>query len=116
VISLAKTQTGKEIITGRPADLIDPEWAALRTQAEAIDGFDGSDEDVLTYAMFPKVAPGFFATRADGPKNLGRDPAELEAERAAGAGADSKTGPVRGPIKYEITINGKRNSVAVKPA
>jgi methylmalonyl-CoA carboxyltransferase 5S subunit len=116
VIALAKTQTGKEIITGRPADLIDPEWAALRTQAEAIDGFDGSDEDVLTYAMFPKVAPGFFATRADGPKNLGKDPAELEAERAAGAGADSKTGPVRGPIKYEITINGKRNSVAVKPA
>jgi len=116
IIALAKTQTGKEIITGRPADLIDPEWAALRTQAEAIDGFDGSDEDVLTYAMFPKVAPGFFATRADGPKNLGRDPAELEAERAAGAGADSKTGPVRGPIKYEITINGKRNSVAVKPA
>jgi methylmalonyl-CoA carboxyltransferase 5S subunit len=50
VIALAKTQTGKEIITGRPADLIDPEWAALRTQAEAIDGSDGSDEDVLTYA------------------------------------------------------------------
>jgi methylmalonyl-CoA carboxyltransferase 5S subunit len=88
----------------------------LRGQAEAIDGFDGSDEDVLTYAMFPKVAPGFFGTRADGPKNLGRDPAELEAERAAAAAGDSATGPVRGPITYEITINGKTNSVAVKPA
>jgi len=115
VVALAKAQAGKEIITQRPADLIAPEWDALRTQAEAIDGFDGSDEDVLTYAMFPKVAPGFFTTRADGPKNLGKDPAELEAERAAAAG-DSKTGPVRGPIKYEITINGKKNSVAVKPA
>jgi methylmalonyl-CoA carboxyltransferase 5S subunit len=115
VVALAKTQTGKEIITNRPADLIAPEWAELRTQAEAIDGFDGSDEDVLTYAMFPKVAPGFFGTRADGAKNLSKDPAELEAERAAAAG-DSKTGPVRGPIKYEITINGKKNSVAVKPA
>ena len=115
VVALAKAQTGRETITVRPADLIAPEWAALHSQAEAIDGFDGSDEDVLTYAMFPKVAPGFFTTRADGPKNLGKDPAELEAERAAG-GADSKTGPVRGPIKYEITINGKKNSVAVKPA
>jgi methylmalonyl-CoA carboxyltransferase 5S subunit len=115
VVALAKTQTGKETITERPADLIAPEWDALRTQAEDIDGFDGSDEDVLTYAMFPKVAPGFFTTRADGPTNLGKDPAELEAERAAAAG-DSKTGPVRGPIKYEITINGKKNSVAVKPA
>ncbi len=64
--------------------------------------------------MFPKVAPGFFTTRPDGPKNLGRDPAELQAERAAAS--DSKTGPVRGPITYEITINGKKNSVAVKPA
>jgi methylmalonyl-CoA carboxyltransferase 5S subunit len=39
----------------------------------------------------------------------------MEAERAAAA-TDSKTGPVRGPIKYEITINGKQHSVAVKPA
>jgi methylmalonyl-CoA carboxyltransferase 5S subunit len=115
VVALAKAQAGKEIITGRPADLIAPEWDALRAAAEAIEGFDGSDEDVLTYAMFPKVAPGFFITRPEGPKNLGVDPAELEAQRAAGAG-DSKTGPVRGPIKYEITINGKKSSVAVKPA
>jgi methylmalonyl-CoA carboxyltransferase 5S subunit len=115
VVAMAKTQTKKEIITKRPADLIAPEWDALRTEAEAIEGFDGSDEDVLTHALFPKVAPGFFATRADGPKNVGKDPAELEAERAAAA-TDSTSGPVRGPIKYEITINGKKNSVAVKPA
>ena len=116
VVARAKAQAGKEIITQRPADLIAPEWAELRAAAEAIDGFDGSDEDVLTYAMFPKVAPGFFTTRADGPKNLGKDPAELEAERAAAAAGDPKTGPVRSQIKYEITINGKKNSVAVKPA
>jgi methylmalonyl-CoA carboxyltransferase 5S subunit len=116
VVAMAKAQTGKEIITERPADLIAPEWDALRVEAEGIEGFNGSDEDVLTYAMFPKVAPGFFGTRPDGPKNLGKDPAELEAERAAAAAPDSKTGPVRGPIKYEITINGKKNSVAVTSA
>ena len=114
-VALAKKQTDKETITKRPADLIAPEWAELRTQAEAIEGFDGSDEDVLTHAMFPKVAAGFFSTRADGPKNLSKDPAEIEAERAAAA-TDSKTGPVRGPIKYEITVNGRKHSVAVKPA
>lgn len=114
IVALAKTQTGKETITARPADLIANEWAALRTEAEAIEGFDGSDEDVLTYAMFPKVAPGFFTTRADGPLNLGKDPAELEAERCAVI-ANPKSGPLRVPIKYEITVNGKKNSVAVKP-
>lgn len=115
VVALAKAQTGKDTITVRPADLIALEWVALRAEAEAVEGFDGSDEDVLTYAMFPKVAPGFFTTRPEGPKNVGKDPAELEAERAAAAG-DSKTGPVRGPINYEITVNGKRHVVAVKPA
>jgi methylmalonyl-CoA carboxyltransferase 5S subunit len=116
VVALAKAQSGKEIITGRPADLIAPEWDALAAAAGGVEGFDGSDEDVLTYAMFPKVAPGFFATRGQGPKNLGRDPGQVEAERVAAAAGDAKTGPVRGPIKYEITINGKKNSVAVKPA
>ena len=116
VVAQAKAQSGKEIITHRPADLIAPEWDALRGQAEVIEGFDGSDEDVLTFAMFPKVAPGFFTTRGDGPRNVGRDPGELEAERVAAAAGDSATGPVRGPIKYEITINGKKSSVAVKPA
>jgi len=115
VVAFAKDQSGKETITERPADLIDPEWDALCIEAKGIEGFDGSDEDVLTYAMFPKVAPGFFTTRADGPKNLGRDPGEMDAEGAAAAG-DSKTGPVRSPIKYEITVNGRKHSVAVKPA
>lgn len=115
VVALARAHTGKEIITGRPADLIAPEWDALRVEAEAIEGFDGTDEDVLTYAMFPKVAPGFFATRPEGPKNLGQDPAQVEAERVAAAG-EATSGPLRGPIKYEITVNGRKHSVAVKPA
>jgi methylmalonyl-CoA carboxyltransferase 5S subunit len=114
IMAQARTQTGKEAITQRPADLIANEWDELRTQADGIEGFDGSDEDVLTLAMFPKVAPGFFTTRPDGPKNLGRDPAEVEAERCAVI-TDPKTGPIRSAVKYEITINGKKNSVAVKP-
>jgi methylmalonyl-CoA carboxyltransferase 5S subunit len=114
IVAQAKTQTGKDVITERPANLIADEWDKLRSEAQDIEGFDGSDEDVLTLAMFPKVAPGFFTTRADGPKNLGRDPAEVEAERCAVI-TDPKTGPIRSAIKYEITINGKKNSVAVKP-
>ncbi|WP_409484573.1 methylmalonyl-CoA carboxytransferase subunit 5S [Arsenicicoccus dermatophilus] len=116
VVEKAKAQTGKDPIDVRPGDLIGDEWDNLRKEAEGIEGFDGTDEDVLTYAMFPKVAPGFFKTRPEGPKNVGKDPAELEAEKAAAATGDSKTGPVRVPIKYEITIDGKKHSVAVKPA
>ncbi|MDO5629116.1 MAG: methylmalonyl-CoA carboxytransferase subunit 5S [Mobilicoccus sp.] len=115
VVEKAKAQTGKEPITDRPADHIPDEWDELRKEAEGIEGFDGTDEDVLTYAMFPKVAPGFFTARPDGPKNVGQSPEELEAEKAAQAG-DPNVGPVRGPIKYQVTLNGITHSVAVKPA
>ncbi|WP_040155822.1 methylmalonyl-CoA carboxytransferase subunit 5S [Mobilicoccus massiliensis] len=115
VVEQAKAQTGKEPITDRPANHIPDEWDELRKEAEGIEGFNGSDEDVLTYSMFPKVAPGFFKTRPEGPKNVGQDPAEIEAEKAAKAG-DTGTGPVRTPITYNVTVNGRSHSVAVKPA
>ena len=115
LVELAKKQTGKEPITVRPADLIDNEWEQLKEEAAKLEGFDGTDEDVLTHAMFPKVAPGFFKARPEGPKNVGQDPAEAEAERLAKAG-DGKSGPVRGPINYSVTVGGKTHSVTVKPA
>ena len=43
-------------ITCRPADLIEPELEGYR-QDLASKGYNGiTDEDVLTYAMFPEVA------------------------------------------------------------
>jgi methylmalonyl-CoA carboxyltransferase 5S subunit len=112
VIELAKAQSKKEAITVRPADLIPPEWDALRDEALAVPGADGTDEDVLTVAMFPKVAPGFFATRPNGPTNVGQDPAEAAAASKPGPGAD----PVRTPISYQVTVNGTKHSVSVAPA
>ena len=51
---------GEEAIDCRPADLLEPELDTLRKEcAEWIE----QDEDVLTYAMFPKVAPKFFEKR-----------------------------------------------------
>ena len=52
-----------EIITCRPADLIEPELEKYREEVKNIPGFNGSEEDVLSYALFPQVATKFFATR-----------------------------------------------------
>src|SRR3954452_616570 len=76
IVEAARAQTGKDPIEVRPADLLEPEWDRLISDATALEGCDGSDEDVLTYAMFPGVAPGFFAERAEGPRNVGEDPVE----------------------------------------
>jgi methylmalonyl-CoA carboxyltransferase 5S subunit len=113
VVAAAQTQMKKPPVTERPADLLSPEWDELRAQALTIPGCDGSDEDVLTHAMFPKVAPGFFATRPEGPKNLGRDPAVVAAEKSAQAAGN---GAIRTPITYKVTVHGTQHSVSVAPA
>ena len=120
VVALAEQQAKKPPIDCRPADLLKPEWHALREAAIALPGSNGSDEDVLTHAMFPQVAPKFFASRAEGPKNLGKDPAATGPAAgttgATPAGSASAAAPVRTPISYDVTVNGRSHRVSVMPA
>jgi methylmalonyl-CoA carboxyltransferase 5S subunit len=118
VLEAAGKQGKKAPITGRPADLLKPEWEELRTQACALKGCNRSDEDVLTYAMFPQVAPKFFAQRAEGPKNLTKAPVETTKATAPVAAAKSGDGrvPVSSPVTYQIKIGDKSHKVTVEPA
>ncbi len=113
VIKVAVEHAKKEPITIRPADLLAAEWDDLRTSALALDGCDGTDEDVLTYAMFPQVAPGFFKARLEGPKNLSKKPGEAPAGTPAATNGRS---PVTTPVSYDVTLNGRTHKVSVKPA
>ena len=54
----------EEPINCRPADLLEPEFEKMKQETSAYVN-DPSVEDILTYAMFPKVAPGFFEKRRD---------------------------------------------------
>ncbi|MBQ4154510.1 MAG: oxaloacetate decarboxylase subunit alpha [Clostridia bacterium] len=49
-----------EVITCRPADLLEPEMDKYREEAK---GLAKSEEDVLSYALFPQVAAKFLAER-----------------------------------------------------
>jgi oxaloacetate decarboxylase alpha subunit len=51
----------KKPITVRPADLLEPGLAKARTAAANI---ATSEEDVLSYALFPEVAKDFFTSRS----------------------------------------------------
>jgi methylmalonyl-CoA carboxyltransferase 5S subunit len=116
VLKQAEAHAKKPAITCRPADLQPPEWEKLSAAANALKGSNGSDEDVLTYAMFPQVAPKFFESRAQGRKNVGKDPAAKAAEAkapeakapAAGGGAAHSA-----KVSYVITLNGKEHRVTV---
>lgn len=50
----------EEVITCRPADLLSPELPKYREETKA---FAKSEEDVLSYALFPQVAKKFFEFR-----------------------------------------------------
>jgi len=50
-------------VTVRPADLLEPELEKARQQAGDL---AQSEEDVLSFALFPQVAPLFFKARAEG--------------------------------------------------
>ncbi len=113
IVEAARAQTGKEPIDVRPADLLVPEWDQLVAAANAVEGCDGTDEDVLTYAMFPGVAPTFLAERPEGPRNVGKDPAEVATDELSKA---SGAGPVTGPVRYSVTSGGKSHHVTVERA
>ena len=116
VIAAAEKYAKKAPITNRPAGLLKPEWEELRSQAIALSGCNGTDEDVLTYAMFPKVAPQFFAHRAEGPKNVGKAPAAKPAAAPAAGKAGDGKGPVTTPVKYQVRVGDKVHQVSVEPA
>jgi oxaloacetate decarboxylase alpha subunit len=96
-------------ITHRPADDIPSEYSKLEDEAKKVLGTSTvSVEDVLTYAMFPKVAPNFFKTRAEGP-------VAFKPEEAA-APVPAAKAPSGQAEKYNVNVNGTNYSVVVSPA
>jgi methylmalonyl-CoA carboxyltransferase 5S subunit len=118
VVKAAVAHGKKEPTSGRPADLLKPEWDELRAQALELKGCDGTDEDVLTYAMFPQVAPKFFAQRSNGPRNVGKAPQAAPAAAAGNGDAKPASGkaPLAGRVTYNVKIGEQTHHVTVEPA
>ncbi|MCS6787389.1 MAG: sodium-extruding oxaloacetate decarboxylase subunit alpha [Thiobacillaceae bacterium] len=92
-----------DVITCRPADLIPEELDRLRGEVE---GLAKSDEDVLTYAMFPELGRTFLQERAAGtltPEPLLPPEAKCAAEQP----------PQYAPNEFRITLHGETYHVKV---
>ena len=85
-------------VTARPADFIPNEMDKMKAEAKE-NGAGNSIEDVLTYAMFPKVAPKFFKERSKGPVVF--TGAEKKAAGTANSGGS-----------YTVTVNGTDYAVS----
>ena len=86
-------------VTARPADLIPNELDKIKAEAKE-NGAGNSIEDVLTYAMFPKVAPKFFKERSKGPVVFAAPAAEKKVAGSASSGS------------YTVTVNGTDYAVS----
>lgn len=82
-----KVTGGAEIISCRPADLLQPEMEKLRAEAGDL---ARSEEDVLSYALFPQVAKGFLERRN------AREDAALRRKNEALARAEAQKRMARG--------------------
>jgi oxaloacetate decarboxylase alpha subunit len=98
-------------ITHRPADDIPDEYSKLEGECKTLLGTSTvTPEDVLTLAMFPKVAPDFFKNRSKGPVVFKPEP---EAAPAAPVAAAPKAGQAS---QYSVNVDGVNYNVVVAPA
>ncbi len=94
---------GEEVIDVRPADLIPNELHKLREQIGAL---AKSEEDVLTFAMFPDIGKSFLEQRAAGTLQ----PEQLLPPQ--GAGAKPASGDTV-PTEFVVDVHGESYQVAI---
>jgi methylmalonyl-CoA carboxyltransferase 5S subunit len=117
VAARAGDRANKPAISCRPADLLQPSWEQRRAEALALPGCNGTDEDALTYAMFPKTAAQFFESRKTGPKDISQKATATQGRAATGLpGATSEDARPTAPQTYVVRINGQEHKVTVTPA
>ena len=111
-----KVLEGKDVITCRPADLLQPEMENLANELEQLAAekdiklADDKIDDVLTYALFPQIGLKFLENR-NNPSAFEPVPT-LETEQDKPAVAQQATG---GPESYAVSVDGKVYDVVVAP-
>lgn len=102
---MSKVSEDGKVTDCRPADLLEPEWDTVCS--ELGDKYT-SEEDRLTYALFPKVALKFFETRGK------PQPKPAPAKESAPAAASAAPAPkAAGSAVYSVRVNGKDYTVEV---
>ncbi|EON90949.1 oxaloacetate decarboxylase [Marinobacter lipolyticus SM19] len=100
---------GKEVMTCRPADVLEPEMDKLTDELKkladekGIKLADNVVDDVLTYALFPQIGLKFLENR--------NNPDAFEPVPTAEDAAPAKK--TEGPETYTVEVNGKKFVVAV---
>ncbi len=116
VLAMALEHAKKPAITGRPADLLKPEWEQLRTDALALDGMQRQRRGRPHLCDVPAGRAQIFQEPRRGSEERRQRPREESRSRAGRAEAASerkRSGHRQSPVNYVITLNGKEHRVTV---
>jgi pyruvate carboxylase subunit B len=99
---IKKKIIGKEKpIEGRPADLIKPQLESLKKEAQRL-GILKKEEDLITYALYPNVAPKFLR-------------GELKEEVLPAAKPAAPPRPVPSQSEFQVDVDGELFNVRIYP-
>jgi oxaloacetate decarboxylase alpha subunit len=110
---------GKEPITCRPADLLEPEYEKLKQELKGlateknIKLAENIDDDVLIYAQFQQVGLKFLENRGN-PDAFEPMPSADDLAPAAAPARDAVPA-AEGPEAYTVSVNGASYNVVVTP-
>lgn len=90
-----------EVITCRPGDLLEPEYENCKEKCEELDLIK-KEEDILTYAMYPTVAPTFL--RGECIEEELKPPMQIDADNSNQA-----------PTEYNVEVDGDVFEVKIIP-
>ena len=113
----ARVLDGKEAITCRPADLLDPEMDKLTVELQEIANdknitlAEDTIDDVLTYALFPQIGLKFLENR-NNPDAFEPAPTKASAKSASAPATSSAS---TDPESYAVSVDGKVYDVVVAP-
>ena len=116
----ARILDGKEVITCRPADLLDPEVDKLSTELQGLakeKGIELADDvidDVLTYALFPQIGLKFLENR-NNPAAFEPIPTKASPAAAKSTANSAETSQTTEPENYAVSVDGKVYDVIVAP-
>ncbi len=99
---LSKVLGDDVAVTCRPADLLDSELEMRTKEAEEL-GIVEKDEDILTYALYPQIAPKFLRGEAEEEKLM---PASVAGDVSPHAGIFNR---------FRVVVDGEAFQVEVEP-
>jgi pyruvate carboxylase subunit B len=120
-----------QVIDSRPADLLEPMWEKRKAELKEYGNIEITDENVMTYAIYPQVGLKFLQGKAEAEFTSDQLPLPIDHKLIRSMVKQSfpevdeiwletvppekRTGPAQIPTEFEVEVDGEPFEVKVTP-